>query len=98
MMFDPKFTDPHNSPNERLHQKRDSKRGFREPGEWVPKQPGSQEQDAKMAREQGAEESNLGSMEHRVCHKIMVFYTVEIFRLASLGILTQNSTNCALQG
>ncbi len=31
-----------------------------------------------MIREQGAEESNLGSMEHRVCHKIMVFYTVEI--------------------
>ncbi len=57
-------------------------RGFREPGEWGPKQPGSQEQDAKMTREQGAEESNLGSMEHRVCHKIMVFHTVEI------GILT----------
>ncbi len=38
-----------------------------------------------MTREQGAEESNLGSMEHRVCHKI----TLEIFRLASLAILTQ---------
>ena len=24
----------------------------------------------------GREESNLGSMEHRVCHKIIVFYTV----------------------
>ncbi len=32
-----------------------------------------------MAREQGAEESNLGSMEHRVCHKIMMFYTLDIF-------------------
>ncbi len=32
-----------------------------------------------MTRDQGAEESNLGSMEHRVCHKIMVFYTVEFF-------------------
>ncbi len=40
-----------------------------------PKQPGSREQDTKKAREQGEEESNLGSMEHRVCHKIMVFYT-----------------------
>ena len=46
-----------------------------------------------MTREQGAEESNLGSMEHRVCHKIMVFYTIEIFRLASLGILTQIYTS-----
>ncbi len=35
------------------------------PGEWGPKRPGSQEQDAKMTREQGAEENNLGSMEHR---------------------------------
>ena len=50
-----------------------------------------------MAGEQGAEESNLESMEHSMCHKIMVFYTVDIFRLASLGILTQNSTDCALQ-
>ncbi len=32
-----------------------------------------------MTKEQGAEEINLGSMEHRVCHKIIVFYTVEIF-------------------
>ncbi len=56
-------------------------RGFREPGEWGPKQPGSQEQDAKITNEQGAEEINLGSMEHRVCHKIMVYYTIEIFRL-----------------
>ena len=31
-----------------------------------------------MTREQGEEESNLGSMEHGVCHKIMVFYTIEI--------------------
>ena len=67
-------------------------RGFREPGEWGSKRPGSQEQDAKMTKEQGAEEINLGSMEHRVCHKIMVFYTIEIFRLAS-----QKYTNCTLQ-
>ncbi len=40
--------------------------GFREPGEWGPKQPGSLEHDAKMPMEQGAEESNLGSMEHRI--------------------------------
>ena len=66
----------------------DPGRGFREPGELGPKQSGSQEQDAKMAREQGAEESNLGSMEQRVCHKSMVFYTPEIFHLASLGIFT----------
>ena len=66
----------------------DPERGFRDAGEWGPKQPGSQEQDAKMTREQGAEESNLWSKEHRVCHKIMVFYTIEIFRLAPLGILT----------
>ncbi len=46
-----------------------------------------------MTREQGAEKSNLGSMEPRVCHKIMVFYTVEIFRLASLGILVQTDFN-----
>ncbi len=72
-------------------EKWDPVRGFREPGEWGPKQPaaGSQEQDAKITEEQGAEEINLGSMEHRVCHKIMVFYTIENFRLASLGILTQ---------
>ena len=38
----------------------DPGRGFREPGEWGPKQPGSQEQVAKMTREQGEEESNLG--------------------------------------
>ena len=31
---------------------------------------------AKLTKEQGAEESNLGSMEHRVCHKIMVIYTL----------------------
>ncbi len=66
----------------------DPGRGFREPGEWGPKQPGSQEHDGEMAREQGAEQSNLGSMEHRVCHKSMVFYTLEIFRLAPLGIFT----------
>ncbi len=29
-----------------------------------------------MTKEQGAEEINLGSMEHRVCHKIMVFCTM----------------------
>ena len=39
-----------------------------------------------MTREQVAEESNLGRMEHRVWHKIMVFYAVDIFCLASLGI------------
>ncbi len=50
-----------------------------------------------MTREQGEEESNLGSMEHWVCHKIMVFYTMEIFRLASLGILTYKYTNSMLQ-
>ncbi len=61
------------------------RKGFREPGEWGPKQPGSQEQDAKITKEQGAEEINLGSIEHRVCHKITVFYTIEIFRLASLA-------------
>ncbi len=49
----------------------------------------NQEQDAKMTREQGAEESNLGSMEHRVCHKIMVFYTAKKIRIASLGIFAQ---------
>ncbi len=42
-----------------------------EPGEWGPKQPGNQEQDAKMTKEQGAEEINLGSMEHRVCHGVL---------------------------
>ncbi len=41
---------------------RDPVRGFREPGEWGPKQPGSLEQDAKITKEQGAEEINLGSM------------------------------------
>ena len=60
-------------------------------------EPGSQEHDAKKEMEQGAEESNLGSMEQRVCHKIMVFYTVEIFRPASLGILTQKFTDCTFQ-
>ncbi len=40
---------------------RDPVRGFREPGEWGPKQPGSQGQDAKITKEQDAEESNLGS-------------------------------------
>ncbi len=49
-----------------------------------------------MTKEQGAEEINLGSMEHRVCHRIMVFYALEIFRLASLAILSQNCTNCTL--
>ncbi len=42
------------------------RKGFREPGEWGPKQPGSREHDAKKSMEQGAEESNLGSMEHRI--------------------------------
>ncbi len=60
-------------------------KGFRELGEWGPKQPGSQEQDAKMTREQGAEESNSGSMEHRVCHKIIVFYTIEILKGIFVG-------------
>ncbi len=43
-------------------------KGFREPGELGPKQPGSREHDAKKSMEQGAEESNsnLGSMEHRI--------------------------------
>ncbi len=40
---------------------RDSVRGLREPGEWGPERPGSQEHDAKKSMEQGAEESNLGS-------------------------------------
>ena len=31
---------------------RDPTKGFREPGEWGPKQSGSREQDAKMSREQ----------------------------------------------
>ena len=44
---------------------------------------------SKTTREQGAEERNLGSMEHRVCHKIMMFHIIEVFHLASLGILTQ---------
>ncbi len=35
-----------------------------------------------MTTEQGAEDINLGNMEHRVCPKIMVFYTVGIFRFA----------------
>ena len=61
------------------------------------KKPGSQEQDAKMTKEQGAEEINLGSMEHRVCHKIMAFYTIENFRLASLGISTHKYANSTLQ-
>ncbi len=56
----------------------DPERGFGETGEWGSKQTGSQEQNSKMTREQGAEESNLGSMELRICHKVMVFYTVEI--------------------
>ena len=47
-------------------QDRDCVRGFREPGEGGPKQPGSREPDAKKSMEQGAEESNLGSMEHRI--------------------------------
>ncbi len=64
---------------------RDPVRGFREPGEWGPKQPGSQEQDAKMITEQGADKINLGSMGHRVCHEIMVFCTVESF-FASLRL------------
>ncbi len=65
-------------------------------GEWGPKQAGNQEQNAKMMREQGTEEINLGSMEHRGCHKIMVYYTVKCFSLASLDILTQKYTNCTL--
>ena len=76
---------------------RDPERDFREPGEWGPKQAGSQEQDANMTGEQGAEESNLGSMEHRVCHKIAVFYAVGIFHLTSLAIFTQNYSNSTLQ-
>ena len=71
------------------HFYRDPGRGFRELGEWGPKQPGSQEHDAKKDMEQGAEESNLGSMEKRVCHKIIVFYTVEIFN--KRGILTKDT-------
>ncbi len=46
------------------------RKGFWEPGEWEPKQPGSREQDAKMTREQGAEENNSGS------HKTVLFYTI----------------------
>ena len=37
---------------------------FREPGEFGPKQPRSREHDANRSMEQGAEEYNLGSMEH----------------------------------
>ncbi len=51
-----------------------------------------------MTEEQGAEENYLGSMEHKVCHKIMVFHTIKIFRLASLGILKHKYTNCTLSG
>ncbi len=46
----------------------DPVRGFRKPREWGQKQLGSQEQGEKMTREQVAEESNIGSMEHRVYH------------------------------
>ena len=46
-----------------------------------------------MIREKGAEESNLGSMEHRVYHKIMMVYILEKFCLALLGILTQKCTH-----
>ncbi len=55
-------------------------------GSWEngPKQTGSREQDGKKCGEQGAEESNLGSMEHIVCHKIVLFYTRKKFRLVSL--------------
>ncbi len=58
------------------------------------KKPGSQKQDAKITKEQGAEEINLGSMEHRVCHKIMAFYTIEIFHF---NILTHKYINSTLQ-
>ncbi len=47
----------------------------------------------KRTWEQGAEENNLGSIKHRVCHKIMVFYTIETFRLPSLGMSSQKYTN-----
>ena len=53
-------------------------------GEWGSKQAGNREQNAKMTREQGTKKSNLGSMKQRGCHKIMVFYTVNFFSLASL--------------
>ena len=51
-----------------------------------------------MTREQGAEESNLGSMEHRVCHKIIMFYTIKFFCPTSLGIWKQKYTNCTTSG
>ena len=44
--------------------------------------------ESKTTRE--PEESNLESMEHRVCQKITVFY---ICLLASLSILTQKYTS-----
>ncbi len=44
----------------------DPVRGFRQPGEQGQKQSGSQEHDANKSMEQGAGESNLGSMEHRI--------------------------------
>ena len=47
----------------------------------------------KKSREQGADKINLGSTEHGVCHKIMLFYTREIFRFASIGIIIQKYTN-----
>ncbi len=60
------------------------------PEHWI--EGALKEQDAKMTMEQGAEENDLGSMERTVCHKIIVFYTIENFRLASLGISTQKYT------
>ena len=40
-------------------------------GSKTTRQPG-----AGCKNDQGAEESNLGSMEHRECYKILVLYTV----------------------
>ena len=77
----------------------DPGRGFMEPGEWGPKPPGSQGQDAKMNREQGAEESNLGSMEHWVCHKIMVFYffNTHIHQFYISGLILKRSFTVVYQ-
>ena len=51
----------------------------------------SRETGARCKNDQGAEESNLGSMEHSVCHNSMVFYTVGFF------LPRDKYTNCTLQ-
>ncbi len=44
------------------------------------------EQDAKMSRQLGAEESNLGSIEHRICHNIFLLCIMDDMCLTLLGI------------